>query len=37
MTPNPSIEQTSTGKPHLALILFWAKYVPPVPAAHVNR
>ena len=35
--PNPSIERTSTGRPHLALISFWAKCVPPVPAAHVKR
>ena len=37
VTPNPSIERTSTGKPHLAYISFWAKCVPPVPAAHDNR
>ena len=37
VTPNPSIERTSTGRPHLALISFWAKRVPPVPAAHVKR
>ena len=35
--PNHSIERTSTGGPHLALISFWAKCVPPVPAAHVKR
>ena len=36
-TPNPSIERTFTGRPHLALISFWAKRVLPVPAAHVKR
>ena len=37
VTPNPSIERTSTGRPHLAFISFWAKCVLPVPAAHVKR
>ena len=37
VTPNPSIERTSTGRPHLALISFWAKCALPVPAAHVKR
>ena len=36
-TPNPSIERTSTGGPHLALISFWAKPAPPPRAAHVKR
>ena len=36
-TPNPSIERTSTGRPHLALISFWAKRALPVAAAHVKR
>ena len=34
---NHSIERTSTGRPRLALISFWAKRVLPVPAAHVKR
>ena len=37
MTPNPSIERTSTGRAHLAFISFWAKRALPVPAAHVKR
>ena len=37
VTPNPSIERTSTGRPHLAFISFWAKCALPVPAAHVKR
>ena len=31
------IERTSTGRPRLALISFWAKRGPPVPAAQLER
>ena len=37
VTPNPSIERTSTARPRLALISFWAKPAPPPRAAHVKR
>ena len=35
--PNPSIERTRNGRPHLAFISFWAKRVLPLRAAHVKR
>ena len=37
LRPNHSIERTSTGRPHMAFISFWAMCVLPVPAAHVKR
>ncbi len=35
--PNPSIERTRNGRPHLAFISFWAKHVLPLRSAHVKR
>ena len=35
--PNPSFERTCTGVPRLALISFWARRVPPAPAAQLKR
>ena len=37
VTPNPSIERTSTGMALQTLISFWALRALPVPAAHVKR
>jgi len=34
--PNPSFERTCTGVPRLALISFWAKRLPPAPAAQLK-
>ena len=37
LQPNPSFERTCTGVPRLALISFWARRVPPAPAAQLKR
>jgi RimJ/RimL family protein N-acetyltransferase len=35
--PNLSFERTCTGAPRLAFISFWARRVPPAPAAQLKR
>lgn len=36
-TPNPSLERTRSGMPHLASMSFWAKRVLPLRAAQLKR